>query len=262
MAPAPGGRGYWLVASDGGIFGFGDAGFYGSVPELPPPGPPRIALYGDSLASESGQEFAYLAGAAGAPVLIRTFPGIAICDDLPTMAADARAGIRPWPSSPSRGMPSLRAWPGTNSGPRPTSPSTSAMPVAAIAIFQSVGARVILVGLPLDESSSESQNVTTLNRNYRIRRPPSSNGVTYDDAGQAVLADGKYTRTLPCLPFEPCTGPAGTNIVRAPGRRPLLPDRQYHPRRLSRRVRRLLIGCVPVRLGHGRSPPSAPSPSP
>ena len=31
MAATPGGGGYWLVASDGGIFAFGDAGFYGSM---------------------------------------------------------------------------------------------------------------------------------------------------------------------------------------------------------------------------------------
>ena len=31
MAAAPDGRGYWLVAADGGIFAFGDAGFYGST---------------------------------------------------------------------------------------------------------------------------------------------------------------------------------------------------------------------------------------
>jgi len=31
MAATPSGRGYWLVASDGGIFTFGDAGFYGST---------------------------------------------------------------------------------------------------------------------------------------------------------------------------------------------------------------------------------------
>ena len=29
MATTPDGKGYWLVASDGGIFTFGDAGFYG-----------------------------------------------------------------------------------------------------------------------------------------------------------------------------------------------------------------------------------------
>jgi hypothetical protein len=30
MATTPGNLGYWLVASDGGIFGFGNAGYYGS----------------------------------------------------------------------------------------------------------------------------------------------------------------------------------------------------------------------------------------
>ena len=31
IAPTPSSRGYWLVASDGGIFAFGDAGFHGSM---------------------------------------------------------------------------------------------------------------------------------------------------------------------------------------------------------------------------------------
>ena len=34
MAPTPDGGGYWLVASDGGVFSFGDAGFYGSTGSL------------------------------------------------------------------------------------------------------------------------------------------------------------------------------------------------------------------------------------
>ena len=34
MAPTPSGDGYWLVASDGGIFAFGDAGFFGSTGAL------------------------------------------------------------------------------------------------------------------------------------------------------------------------------------------------------------------------------------
>ena len=34
MAPTPDGRGYWEVASDGGIFAFGDAGFHGSTGSL------------------------------------------------------------------------------------------------------------------------------------------------------------------------------------------------------------------------------------
>ena len=35
MAPTTTGAGYWLVASDGGIFAFGDAGFYGSAADQP-----------------------------------------------------------------------------------------------------------------------------------------------------------------------------------------------------------------------------------
>ena len=31
MAATPSGRGYWLVASDGGIFTFGDGNFFGSA---------------------------------------------------------------------------------------------------------------------------------------------------------------------------------------------------------------------------------------
>ena len=36
MAATPDGKGYWLVASDGGIFTYGDAGFYGSTGGHPP----------------------------------------------------------------------------------------------------------------------------------------------------------------------------------------------------------------------------------
>ena len=34
MTPAANGSGYWMSASDGGIFAFGSASFYGSVPAL------------------------------------------------------------------------------------------------------------------------------------------------------------------------------------------------------------------------------------
>ena len=35
MASTPDGKGYWLVAADGGIFSFGDAPFYGSMGGVP-----------------------------------------------------------------------------------------------------------------------------------------------------------------------------------------------------------------------------------
>ncbi|MHB8294107.1 MAG: hypothetical protein ACYDH5_05670 [Acidimicrobiales bacterium] len=41
IAATPDAGGYWLVAKDGGVFGFGDARFYGSLlsPRVPPAGP-------------------------------------------------------------------------------------------------------------------------------------------------------------------------------------------------------------------------------
>ena len=35
MAATPTGDGYWLAASDGGVFGFGDAAFHGSMGDSP-----------------------------------------------------------------------------------------------------------------------------------------------------------------------------------------------------------------------------------
>lgn len=37
ICSTPSGKGYWIVGSDGGVFTYGDAGFYGSVPGIKPP---------------------------------------------------------------------------------------------------------------------------------------------------------------------------------------------------------------------------------
>ena len=41
MAPTASKDGYWLVASDGGIFSYGDAGFHGSMGGKPLNAPDR-----------------------------------------------------------------------------------------------------------------------------------------------------------------------------------------------------------------------------
>jgi len=221
MAPTLGG--YWEVASDGGIFSLGSAPFHGSVPELPSPGPPRIALYGDSLASESGQDFAFLASSSGASVRVRTFPGTATCDYLAWMAADAQD----W-----RPTAAVLAFSGDDftpcmAGDQIGTPQYFAKykddTQTAISIFRSIGTKVILIGLPLDAFASLSQNASALNQIFQSLAG-SNIGVTYDDAGQAVMASGQFTWTLPCLSGEPCTGPAGSNIVRAPDGVHFCPD--------------------------------------
>jgi hypothetical protein len=223
MAATADGGGYWLVGSDGGIFGFGRARFEGSVPELPPPGPPRIALYGDSLASEVGEDFAFLASSSGASAQVRTFPGTATCDFFATMAADAQD------FQPTAAVLAFsgNAFTPCMAGYQPGTPQFFAKyqndTQTAISIFRSVGAKVLLVGLPLDASASQSQDIPPINQIDQLLASGNA-GVTYDDAGQAVMAGGQFTWTLPCLSFEPCTGPNGTNVVRAPDGVHFCPD--------------------------------------
>ena len=223
LAPTSDGGGYWAVATDGGIFSFGSASFHGSVPELPPPGPPRIVLYGDSLASESGQDFAFLASNSGASVRIRTFPGVATCDLFSSMAADAQ-GWQPTAAVLAfSGDDFTPCMAGDLLGTPQYYARYRADTQTAISILRSVGTKVIVVGLPLGASASLSQNTSALNQIYQSLAA-SNVGVTYDDAGQAVMLSGAFTQTLPCLKGEPCTGPAGTNVVRAPDGVHFCPD--------------------------------------
>jgi hypothetical protein len=215
MARTPDGKGYWEVASDGGVFSFGDAEYAGSMPSLAPTGPPRIALYGDSLGMEAGQDFAYLAGASGASTLVHTYGGLAPCDFLPSMASDAAS----WRPTAVILEFSGDAFTPCMDGETFATPQYyqkyEADIQTAIDIFRPYGAEVILIGLPFDASAADNQNVANLNQLYGSVAAANV-GVTYVDAGQAVMANGSFTWTLPCLPREPCTGLSGTNVVRSP----------------------------------------------
>ena len=215
MAATPDGTGYWEVASDGGIFSFGDAGFAGSVASLPPPGPPRIALYGDSLGMEAGPDFTFLANAAGASALVRTYGGLAVCDFFQAMASDAAS----WQPTAVVLEFSGENFTPCMAGDPIGSPGYYAKYKSdiqtAIDIFRPYGTEVFLIGIPFDASSAANPNVANLNRLY-ASVAAANTGVTYVDAGLAVMANGAFTWTLPCLAIEPCTGPSGTNVIRAP----------------------------------------------
>ena len=64
VAPTPDDRGYWLVASDGGVFAYGDAGFFGSTGNLVLNRPvwawrPRPTARGYWLVASDGGIFAF-----------------------------------------------------------------------------------------------------------------------------------------------------------------------------------------------------------
>jgi hypothetical protein len=215
MAATPDGKGYWEMSSDGGIFTFGDAEYAGSMPSLPPLGAPRIALYGDSLGMEAGPDFAYIAHAGGATTLVHTYGGLAPCDFLPSMASDAAS----WQPTAVVLEFSGDAFTPCMAGDTLATPQyyqkyeTDIQ--TAIGIFRPYGAQVFLIGLPFTASAADNENVANLNQLY-ASVAAANVGVTYVDAGQAVMANGAFTWTLPCLPSEPCTGPSGANIVRSP----------------------------------------------
>ena len=176
---------------------------------------PRIALYGDSLVSEAGQDFASMATFAGASVQVHTFPGVSPCDYFSSMNTVARE----WHPTVAVLLFTGDVFTACNGGVQVGTSRYFATykdeTRTAISIFRAVGADVVLIGQPAASSAKLTRNGAALNRIYRsiARATP---GVRYGDAGQAVMAKGRFVWALPCLSGQPCTGPRGTNIVRSP----------------------------------------------
>ncbi len=176
---------------------------------------PRVALYGDSLVSEVGQDFAFLATRAGASVQVHAFPGVSPCDYFTSMTAVAREWRPTIAVLLFTGDVFTACNGGVQVGTAPYFAKYKEETRTAISIFRSVDADVVLIGQPADSTARLTKNGTALNRLYRSIAEATP-GVRYDDAGQAVMAKGRFTWTLPCLSRQPCTGPHGTNVVRAP----------------------------------------------
>jgi hypothetical protein len=215
VAAAPRGVGYWLVGADGSVLPYGDASDQGAVTALPPSGPRRIAVYGDSQAAEATPALELLASRSGAAIRIHAFGGLAICDDLGVMAAEAASWQPTAVIVDFSGDNFTRCMDGDALGSPQYYAKYAADERAAIATFRPEGARVVVVGAPVDESSSLTSNVTALNQVY-ASAAAGQPGVTYVDAGDAVEQGGAFTFVLPCLADEPCTGESHTNVVRSP----------------------------------------------
>jgi hypothetical protein len=86
MAATPTGNGYWLVASDGGIFTFGDARFHGSTGALHLAAPivgmtTTPSGSGYWLGASDGGVFTFSVPFAGAATGTTTAPVVAITHD-------------------------------------------------------------------------------------------------------------------------------------------------------------------------------------
>jgi hypothetical protein len=187
-----------------------------------------VILYGDSLASEAQGYFRDALAAAGVGnVRTSTFGGTAICDWLDRMRTDA-AALHP--------TAVVVEFSGNALTPCMMDDQGQSLAVAlntyyrkyvndareVLRIFATTGTRVYFAGAPKTRVAEETNdlNAGLLNRTYAdlAAQTPEARFVS---AGDALLHDGHWTATLPCLASEPCTGGvdpdgAAVNVVRAP----------------------------------------------
>jgi hypothetical protein len=164
---------------------------------------------------QAAQDFQFLAVESGKTTLLGAYNGLAPCDVLPRLDADAKS----WHPDVA-----VLEFVGDNLTPcmRPYPVGTPAYYAkylqditAAVHTLRSNGVEVVLIGGPLVKDPVLAQNVQRLNAMYKSLAS-STSGVRYVDAGSSVLSDGRFTPMLPCLPSEQCTGPSGQNVVRSP----------------------------------------------
>ena len=191
-----------------------------------PPAAVKVILYGDSLAWEAQDSFrAALAGRGFSDVITETLGGTAICDWLPRMRHD-RAVLQPdavvVEFSGNALTPCMRGSMGVPLSGQEYFEKYADDAQQVLRIFGSGGTTVYLAGAPISLTAERAHNPTTgrLNRLYALLADSYPNS-RYIDAGAAVMLHGHWTKTLPCLPEERCSGdrdPSGrlVNIVRAP----------------------------------------------
>ncbi len=199
-----------------------------AAPPVGRSGPARIVLYGDSLVSEAGQDFAFLGTRAGAAVQVYTFPGTSPCNYFSSMTSVATSWHPTVAVLAFTGNAFTPCMDGVQVGTAAYFNEYREQTTTAISTFRGAGAAVVLVGQPANASAGLTENGAALNRLYQsIAR--ASRGVVYADAGQAVTANGRFTWTLPCLRGQPCTGPGRTNVVRSPDGTHFCPNGQTTP---------------------------------
>jgi len=191
----------------------------------------RVVLYGDSLAVEAGPAFAETMGDhSRAAVDVKAVPGIAPCDVLDTMRADASGSAGPRPSVV------VLEFAGNNATPCVTDGDGSPLRGAALAeryaadieaaveTFAAAGVRVVIAGPPpapgLPGRATELIDDAELSLVTRWAGIDIGQ-VRYSPAGDTVGgADRAYESRLPCLDdegeAEGCD--AGRITVRSPDR--------------------------------------------
>ena len=178
--------------------------------------PALVVLWGDSLAWQAQDSFAFAVGQSlGAEVEAHTFPGTATCDWLADMGRTV--GAR-WVTaavlefSGNALTPCMRDAEGIPLSGEPYQSKYLADTRRALAILSKTGASVYVVGAPVHRDEGAQSAGSELRAMYRSLAARTH--ATYIEAGASVLEHGNYTDTLPCLPIEaPDQGCRGGRIA-------------------------------------------------
>ena len=185
----------------------------------PPKPPPKVILYGDSLSMESVKFFSWFVSQGGHRAVEVVWGGTAPCDWFshmrrhryeydPVAVVMQFSGAALTPCMEDRDV--FQAY---REDAR-----------TATRIFVDAGVPVVWVSTPLPQDPDAAAILGQLNQ---IEEDAATElGQTYVDAGAAVLEDGHYSRTLPCLANETsregCSN--GRIVVRAPDGRHFCPN--------------------------------------
>ena len=209
------------VTSDGGaLTGQGGGRAHASVNVAKPP---RVVVYGDSLAVQSEPYFAAVARALDLTVTVRAFGGIAPCDALEWLRGDVR-------DSPPQIVVfafsgNSLTWCMRDTGRRRLRGAGLLSKYrtdieTAIAITTHARVPFVLASAPATETNGHLwEQLDRLYRDLAVRHPE----IRYADAGTQIAPHGQYAATQRCLPFElnlpqsrlSCSSAGGSIGVRA-----------------------------------------------
>ena len=187
----------------------------------------RVELWGDSLGQQTADYLRYFFGAGGkATAAVHAFGGTSICDWLPDMRKELNpanpAAFHPQVAvlefNGDSGTPCMSDLVGNMLLGQDLVRKYLADSAAAIDLFTRANVPVYFVTNPLD--SVKSQRFVNFDQIGQLfsqmpKLHPAGGFVRWIDAASPLEDHGRFTYTLPCEPWETCTGvaPDGTRTV-------------------------------------------------
>jgi hypothetical protein len=192
----------------------------------PKPPPVRVEVWGDSIAGQASPYISFYLGLSGkATSRIHTFPGTALCDWFPDMRSEltSPAGFHPQAVviqfNGDAFTPCMKQANGVPYSGQALINKYASDAAYAVGLFTRAHIPVYFVSTPISRAQAAQGYVGNTPLGVMFSqlpgRFPAGGLVRFINGAAAVEWNGHYTATLPCAPWETCTGrwPDGTRTV-------------------------------------------------